>query len=214
MPDNILNAEAIESLVFDTRGLIPVVAQDAHTRAVLMLAWANHEAVRLTLETKQAHYFSRSRQKIWRKGETSGHVQPVCDIRFDCDRDTLLYRVYQEGPACHTGSPTCFGDFGDNGDGFCVDPLKALQETVADRRKNPKEGSYTNYLFDKGLDKILKKVGEENAEVIIAAKNKDTDELRYETADLLYHLSVLLTERGLPWDDVYEELKKRRGTNP
>lgn len=209
-----INQRELDSIQFGENGLVPVVAQAADTLAVLMLAYANREALTLTLETGEAHYFSRSRQKIWRKGETSGHVQRIADIRYDCDRDALLYSVYQEGPACHTGRYSCFDVDGEIASGIQPSaeehPLAVLQRTITSRRTHPVEGSYTQYLFTQGLDKILKKVGEESAEVIIAAKNHNPDEVRYETADLLYHVCVLLTELGLTWEDVYAELKGRQ----
>jgi len=192
----------IENIKFDERGLVPVITQDSETKEVLMLAYANREAVEKTLEIKQAHYYSRSRKELWHKGASSGHFQHIDDVRYDCDSDALLYLVRQEGAACHTGEYSCFyrsSFFG----------LQDLQKIITDRRDNPKEGSYTNYLFDKGLDKILKKVGEESAEIIIAAKNNSKDETIYETGDLLYHLSVLLSAQNIEWSEVMTELKKR-----
>jgi len=203
----------VNTLRFDDKGLIPVITQDAATRQVLMLAYANEEAVQKTIETGLVHYFSRSRNALWLKGETSGHFQHVTDIRFDCDMDALLILVRQEGAACHTGEKSCFyrsacpeGTVDPSGE---TDRLKILYNTILHRRDNPVEGSYTNYLFEKGIDKMLKKIGEESAEVIIAAKNNSPDELRYEAADLMYHLSVVLAEAGLTWDDIYQELRNR-----
>jgi len=212
----------IPDLKFDSNGLIPAIAQDFKTKEVLMLAYMNADSLKLTVETGKTHYFSRSRNSLWLKGETSGNFQIVKNIRYDCDKDTLLLLVSQEGDgvACHTGSKTCFFE---NLDGSAVvdccvqedDSTKILENlyaTVADRRANPREGSYTNYLFDKGIDKILKKVGEETAETIIAAKNSDRPEIVYETADLLYHLTVMLADRGTDWNEVLSELKKRGGS--
>jgi phosphoribosyl-ATP pyrophosphohydrolase/phosphoribosyl-AMP cyclohydrolase len=193
---------------YDANGLVPVIARDADGGEVLMLAYMNATTLAMTLETGQMHYWSRSRGEVWRKGATSGNTQRLVALRMDCDGDALLADVVQRGPACHTGEDTCFGPR----KAFPAreDPLKALSAVIEDRRREPKEGSYTNYLFDKGLDKILKKVGEEAAEVIIAAKNRSADEIRYEAADLMYHLSVLLAEAGLTWDDIYGELERRR----
>jgi phosphoribosyl-ATP pyrophosphohydrolase/phosphoribosyl-AMP cyclohydrolase len=205
------------NLKLNEAGLIPVIVTDAKTGEVLMLAWMNKEALDKTVETKKAHYYSRSRQAIWMKGETSGNVQTVVSIKKDCDGDTLLMAVEQEGAACHTGERSCFYSdlFDENtktesSELYGAAVLKEVYRVVTDRKKNPKEGSYTNYLFDKGIDKILKKVGEEASEVIIAAKNNSKDEIRYETEDLLYHLIVMLVDRGLTLEEIYGELKKRR----
>ncbi|MCL2421576.1 MAG: bifunctional phosphoribosyl-AMP cyclohydrolase/phosphoribosyl-ATP diphosphatase HisIE [Defluviitaleaceae bacterium] len=205
----------IDTISFDDQGLIPVIAQDVKTKEVLMLAYANREALEKTLETNQAHYYSRSRKALWYKGATSGHIQHIQDIRYDCDSDAVLYLVRQEGAACHTGNRSCFyqsmktGEKIDEAMGGLT--LAFLQQVIAERRSNPQEGSYTNYLFEKGIDKILKKVGEESAEIIIAAKNDSKEETTYETADLLYHLTVLLTTLGLEWSDIMAELQKRTG---
>lgn len=191
-------------------GLVPVIVTDYQTGQVLMLAYMNEEAYHLTLETKQMHYWSRSRQEIWHKGATSGHYQYVKSIKTDCDCDTLLVAVKQEGAACHTGAYSCFfNDICD--DRKDKDMLETLYKEAIDRKENPKEGSYTNYLFDKGLDKILKKVGEEATEVVIAAKNADKDEIANETADVLYHLAVMLVETGVSIEDVDAVLKARQG---
>ncbi len=195
---------------FDENGLVPVIAQDYLTKQVLMLAYMNQEALDKTLETGQVHYYSRSRKELWLKGETSGHFQNLKKICYDCDGDALLVFVEQVGVACHTGERTCFHNTLREFEAVPDDILQKLHYLISDRKANPKEGSYTNYLFDKGIDKILKKVGEETAEVIIAAKNKDKGEITYETADLLYHLSVLLVESGLDWEDINAELRKRR----
>jgi phosphoribosyl-ATP pyrophosphohydrolase/phosphoribosyl-AMP cyclohydrolase len=216
----------IDELTYDERGLVPVVAQDADTGEVLMLAWASAEALRRTQETGRAHYFSRSRQALWAKGETSGNVQHVREIRVDCDADALVYRVSQEGPACHTGARTCFyraastnAPASTSTDGLrdAPDPrpvIARVDEIVARRFEERPAGSYTTYLFEKGIDKILKKVGEEATETVIAAKNENNDELRSEAADLLFHLLVLFRARGLPLADVWAELDRRFGAAP
>lgn len=201
-------------------GLVPVVTQDYRTNEVLMVAYMNEEAFDKTIETKQATYFSRSRNELWIKGQTSGHVQWVKSMFIDCDNDTLLLKVKQEGVACHTGEMSCFYNeinLGENSEteqeistAITSKVLDEVYQVVLDRKKNPKEGSYTNYLFDKGVDKILKKVGEETAEVIIGAKNPGSDEVVYEVSDLLYHLTVLLVEKECTWEAVYQELGKRR----
>jgi len=194
-------------------GLIPVIAQDYKTGEVLMLAYMNEEAYNRTITEGRMTYYSRSRKCLWLKGETSGHFQYVKALYIDCDRDTLLAKVRQTGPACHTGNKSCFyTDLLDN-EYKEYEPYRILQNVynvIMDRRQNPKEGSYTNYLFDKGIDKILKKCGEEAAEIIIAAKNQNTDELRYEIADFLYHLMVLMAENGLDWEDIASELADRK----
>lgn len=208
----------IDQMKFDERGLVPVVAQDAETGEVLMLAWANDEALRLTRETGRAHYWSRSRGALWQKGETSGHTQEVREVRVDCDADALVYRVAQTGPACHTGERTCFHRAAE-GDalGTAADPrptLARVDEIVGRRFAERPEGSYTTYLFTHGIDKILKKVGEEATETVIAAKNDGTDELRSEAADLLFHLLVLFREKGLPLGEVWAEMDARFGRAP
>ena len=208
----------IDQVKLDDRGLVPVVAQDARTGEVLMLAWANAEALRRTLDTGRATYWSRSRAELWTKGETSGNAQAVEEVRVDCDGDAVLYRVRQAGPACHTGERSCFfraveGDELRPGD----DPrhvLARVEETIAARDAARPEGSYTTYLFAQGLDKVLKKVGEEAAETIIAAKNEGTEQLRAESADLLYHLMVLWRAKGLSLDELWAELDRRFGRAP
>ncbi|MBR4515046.1 MAG: bifunctional phosphoribosyl-AMP cyclohydrolase/phosphoribosyl-ATP diphosphatase HisIE [Lachnospiraceae bacterium] len=197
----------------DDKGLIPVIAQHYKTGEVLMLAYMNEEAFKKTIRTGRMTYFSRSRNRLWTKGEESGHFQFVKALTIDCDRDTILAEVSQIGPACHTGSPTCFFTDLVRKEYNKTNPLKVFTEEydiIADRKKNPKEGSYTNYLFDKGIDKILKKVGEEATEIVIAAKNPDPEELKYELSDFLYHAMVLMVEKGLTWDDVINELSDRR----
>ncbi|WP_207740727.1 bifunctional phosphoribosyl-AMP cyclohydrolase/phosphoribosyl-ATP diphosphatase HisIE [Alkalibacter mobilis] len=200
----------IDSLKFDEKGLIPAIVQDAKTSEVLMMAYMNQESLEKTLETKTTWFYSRSRQKLWNKGETSGNVQNVVSIDYDCDEDTLLVKVDPTGPSCHTGNYSCFYR-NLSGEGNMADRnmLYKLYEIIMDRKKNPKEGSYTQYLFEKGVDKILKKVGEESAETIIAAKNDSKEELVYEASDLLYHLTVLLVECGVTMDDIMKELENR-----
>jgi len=203
--------EILEKIKFGQDGLVPAIAQDAHSGRVLMQAYMNREALEKTLETHGAHYYSRSRKCLWKKGETSGNVQKVVSIAADCDFDCILMQIEQTGPACHTGEKSCFfNKLGEYGKVSNSSVLYELAEVIADRRENPKEGSYTNYLFEKGIDKILKKVGEENAEVIIASKNEGTGELRYEAADLLYHLLVLMNEKELSLEELFEELESRR----
>lgn len=197
----------------NSEGLLPVVVQDYKTMEVLMVAYMNEEAYNMTIETGRMTYYSRSRSKLWIKGETSGHFQYVKSLTVDCDRDTLLARVRQIGPACHTGSPTCFFEETYKKPYDTTNPLTVLDEVygvIIDRKEHPKEGSYTNYLFDKGIDKILKKCGEEAAEIIIAAKNPDSSELKYEISDFLYHMMVLMAECGLDWKDIVKELAHRR----
>jgi len=197
----------------DANGLIPVIVQDYRTDEVLMLAYMNEEAYNRTIVGGRMTYFSRSRNQLWLKGETSGHYQYMKDLSLDCDKDTILAKVLQIGVACHTGSKSCF--FTDlvkkeykNEDPFHV--FQDVYEVIMDRKSHPKEGSYTNYLFDKGIDKILKKCGEESSEIIIAAKNPGAEELRYEIADYLYHMMVLMAECGLDWDDITTELAHRK----
>lgn len=199
------------------QGLIPAIVQDYLSGQVLMMAYMNKEAYEKTLETKLATFYSRSRSELWVKGATSGHYQHVKDIAIDCDQDTILVKVAQDGAACHTGSYSCFSKYLDNDGVYSEvdtskqkDVFQGVYEVVKDRQENPKEGSYTNYLFDKGIDKILKKVGEETAEIIIGAKNEGKQEMVYEISDLLYHLTVLMVEKDATWEDIYDELDKRR----
>ena len=244
-------SDILEQVKFNIDGLIPAVTQDIRTDEVLMLAYMNEESLRKTMETGMVHYYSRSRQKLWLKGETSGHFQKVRSISVDCDGDTLLIKVEQTGAACHTGHHSCFftkldaeelksramqepgtgdsmedaitvnssgqsftsaeqdentGDFGTSGPVV----LQEVYDVISDRLAHPREGSYTNYLFTKGLDKILKKVGEEACEVVIAAKNGSREDIKAEVADLMYHIMVLLVERGMTLQDVYEELDQRK----
>ncbi len=197
----------------DTNGLVPVIVQDYRTDEVLMLAYMNEEAYNKTVVGGKMTYFSRSRQALWLKGETSGHYQYVKELTIDCDKDTILAKVLQVGPACHTGEKSCFHTELVKKEYKSTDPFhvfKDVYEVIIDRKKNPKEGSYTNYLFDKGIDKILKKCGEEATEITIAAKNPGAEELRYEIADYLYHLMVLMAECGLDWEDITSELAHRK----
>ena len=194
------------------QGLLPVIVQHYKTQEVLMLAYMNEEAFYETVKTGKMTYYSRSRGKLWVKGETSGHTQYVKSLTIDCDYDTLLAKVDQVGAACHTGNPTCFFQPLAGNDYDETNPLRVFESvynTITDRKENPKEGSYTNYLFDKGIDKILKKVGEEATEVIIAAKNPNPEEIKYELSDFLYHAMVLMVERGVSWDDIVKELADR-----
>lgn len=192
--------------------LIPVIVQDYKTGQVLMLAYMNEEAYEKTLRTGQMTYFSRSRQSLWLKGETSGHFQYVKSLSYDCDADTLLAKVEQIGVACHTGAYSCFFNDIITYDFEEKSPLSVLTDVydvIMDRKVNPKEGSYTNYLFDKGIDKILKKVGEEATEIVIAAKNPGANEIKYEISDFLYHVMVLMAEKGVTWDEIMKELANR-----
>ncbi len=207
----------IDDVRFDERGLVPVVVQDSTNGQVLMVAYANKESLVKTLETGKTHFWSRSRKRLWMKGEESGNIQEVKDIFLDCDQDTVLVLVNQKGAACHTGKRSCFFTTIDgeenNSPTFVSDkPGKALEEVyqiIDDRKRNPREGSYVSGLFGKGLDKILKKVGEEAGETIIAAKNEDKNEIIYETADLLFHTLILLAYSGITTEDIYEELGRR-----
>lgn len=202
----------IKRLRFDDKGLVTAVAIESGTHTVLMVAHMNAQAIQATLESGYAHYYSRSRQSLWKKGETSGHVQKVIGLKLDCDQDAVLLEVEQTGVACHTLEKSCFFE--------TIIPseraqtphvLDTLYAVIQDRKKHPETGSYTGYLFDKGLDKMLKKVGEEAAEVIIASKNEATEPLTEEMADLLYHLMVVMVERGIEPSAVFNVLAKRRG---
>lgn len=218
-------AKILEEIRFDDQGLVPAIIQDAISGRVLMLAYMNRESLEKTLESGCTWFYSRSRQQLWMKGETSGHVQKVKDIYYDCDEDSLLIQVEQGGVACHTGHYSCF--YRDR-DGVEKEPplfdmekiyqagpngpaiLYELFDVITERKDTMPAGSYTSYLFEKGIDKILKKVGEETAEVIIAAKNPDIGELVYEASDLLYHLMVLLVEKGVSLSEIFAELRSRR----
>lgn len=193
-------------------GMIPVVVQHYKTNEVLMLAYMNEEAFNTTIKTGKMTYYSRSRQELWVKGETSGHYQYVKSLTIDCDKDTLLAKVDQIGAACHTGNRTCFYQPLVGNDYDANNPLQifsSVYATILDRKTNPKEGSYTNYLFDKGIDKILKKVGEEATELVIAAKNPNPEEIKYELSDFLYHAMVLMVEKEVTWEDITRELADR-----
>lgn len=199
-----------DNIRFDEKGLVPAIVQDIKSGRVLMLAYMNRESLELTIKTKKAWFYSRSREQLWNKGETSGNFQNVKRISYDCDGDAVLLEVEPEGPACHTGEESCFfNSILENEKCFDKNMLGKLYNRIADRKENPVEGSYTNYLFDKGIDKILKKVGEETSEVIIASKNNSRDEMTYEISDLIYHLLVLMVYRGLTIDDIKKELNKR-----
>lgn len=214
-----VDVEVFESLIDFSdfklldNGLIPVVVQDYRTNEVLMVAYMNEDSYKMTIDTGKMTYYSRSRKKLWLKGEISGHFQYVKSLMIDCDNDTILAKVRQIGAACHTGNRSCFFKELAKKDYVSTNPLTVLMDDydiIMSRKNNPKEGSYTNYLFDKGIDKILKKCGEEAAEIIIAAKNPDAEELKYEIADFLYHMMVLMAECGLDWNDITKELVNRR----
>ncbi|WP_438348222.1 bifunctional phosphoribosyl-AMP cyclohydrolase/phosphoribosyl-ATP diphosphatase HisIE [Paenibacillus sp. FA6] len=219
---NSLNWEQIKNEIrFDEAGLVPAIVQDVTTKEVLMMAYMNLESLKISVESGETWFWSRSRQELWHKGATSGNTQRIASLSYDCDGDTLLILVKPQGPACHTGKVTCFFNevslekkedrpstsINLGNERFAV--LAELEQIISEREKERPEGAYTTYLFEKGIDKILKKVGEETAEAIIAAKNKDNDELRLEVSDLIYHLLVLLEERKLPLDDIMTELSLR-----
>ncbi|HHY25830.1 MAG TPA: bifunctional phosphoribosyl-AMP cyclohydrolase/phosphoribosyl-ATP diphosphatase HisIE [Desulfitobacterium dehalogenans] len=215
-------AQVPQGIRWNAEGLIPAIVQDVDTKEVLMLAYMNEEALRLTLQEGRAWYFSRSRQSLWLKGESSGNTQEVMDLRFDCDRDTILLMVKQKGVACHEDFYSCF-HYGIQGGDYVTlgrpkeaplislgRTMELLAEVIHSRNIERPEGAYTTYLFDKGLDKILKKIGEESAETIIAAKNSSAEEIRYEVSDLIYHVLVMLEERGVSLKDIAQELLSRR----
>ncbi len=218
-----LKNEKVKTIVFESAikfsefktnedGMIPVIVQDFKTDKVLMLAYMNEEAFNLTMKTGKMTYYSRSREEIWVKGLTSGHYQYVKELSMDCDMDTMLAKVYQVGVPCHTGADTCFFNNLVKKEYDDSNPMKVFENvynTIIDRKNNPKEGSYTNYLFDKGVDKILKKVGEEATEIVIAAKNPDPQEIKYEISDFLYHVMVLMAEKGVTWKEITKELSRR-----
>ena len=199
----------INELKFDKDGLIPAVVVDAVTGKVLTVAYMNKESLSISMEEKKTCFFSRSRQKLWRKGETSGNFQHIVDIKCDCDKDALTVRVVKDGPACHLGTDSCFSDTVFENEELAPFSVEALYELIRGRREEKKEGSYTTYLFEKGLDKILKKVGEEATEVIIAGKEENKKETVYEIADLAYHVLVLMVQLGISVDDVLTELAGR-----
>ena len=218
-----LKEEGVNTIVFESAmsfdqfkknsdGMIPVVVQDYKTDKVLMVAYMNEEAFNLTIKTGKMTYFSRSRNEIWVKGVTLGHFQYVKELSMDCDLDTMLAKVYQVGVPCHTGADTCFFNTLVKKEYDESNPMRVFEDVynvILDRKKNPKEGSYTNYLFDKGIDKILKKVGEEATEIVIAAKNPDPQEVKYEISDFLYHVMVLMAEKGVSWKEITKELSRR-----
>jgi phosphoribosyl-AMP cyclohydrolase / phosphoribosyl-ATP pyrophosphohydrolase len=213
MPEDISAPFTIDSITFDPSGLVPVIAQEAGSGRVLMLAHANREAIRHTLETKRGTYYSRSRGKLWVKGEESGHTQEVLAVTLDCDGDAVLYTVHQTGSACHQGNGSCFqnaltGEIPQHSFGGIVGEVYA---TIQDRIQHPQEGSYVSGLHAKGLDRVLKKIGEEAGEVIIAAKNSSRAELRLEAADLFFHTLLAMAEVGVTLEDVALELRGRQG---
>ncbi len=199
----------ISTLKFDSRGLIPAVVTESGTGKVLTVAYMNAESLKVSMEKGLTCFWSRSRGELWLKGETSGNYQHIVSITADCDRDALLVEVVKDGPACHTGSDSCFGDTVYTGEQPPAFTLSGLMDMLSDRRNNPKEGSYTSYLFGKGTDKILKKLGEETAEVIIAAKDNDRANTIYELSDLLYHAMVLMVQAGISVDDIRAEMASR-----
>ena len=199
----------IDELKFDEKGLIPAIVVDANTKRVLTLAYMNRESLQISMEKELTCFFSRSRQELWLKGETSGNYQHIVSITADCDRDALLVKVEKDGPACHLGTESCFNDEVWESDERHEFTLEGLMTLIRGRKTEKKEGSYTTYLFEKGLDKILKKVGEESTEVIIAAHAKDKKETIYEIADLTYHVMVLMIEAGISLEDIHRELASR-----
>ncbi len=199
----------LNTLKFDEKGLIPAIVVDADTKKVLTLAYMNRESLEISIAEKRTCFWSRSRQELWRKGETSGNVQHIVSITADCDKDALTVLVKKEGPACHLGTDSCFSNPVWENDELHPFSLEALMDMLVGRKVEKKEGSYTTYLFEKGLDKILKKVGEECTEVIIGAKSNDKKETIYEIADLTYHVMVLMIEMGISLDDIRKELASR-----
>lgn len=202
--------KVIDEIKFDDKGLVPAVVQDIKTKKVLMLAYMNKESIKKTFEEGLVHYYSRSREKLWKKGETSGNIQKLKSFYYDCDKDSLLIEVEQVGVACHTGNYSCFFNEVLKIENQQRDVIEELYFLLKDRKEKPKEGSYTNYLFREGLDKILKKVGEESSEVIIGAKNRNKEELIYEISDLVYHVLVLMVNEDVFIDDIKEELISRK----
>ena len=199
----------IDQLKFDEKGLIPAVIVEAGTHRLLMVAYMNRESLKISMETGKTCFWSRSRQELWTKGETSGNYQHIVSITADCDLDTLKVVVEKDGPACHTGAETCFFNPVYQSEEKSDFTLDALMELIRGRKTNPQEGSYTTYLFQKGLDKILKKIGEESTEVIIAAKDNDPKETIYEISDLVYHVMVLMIQQGISLEDIRRELASR-----
>lgn len=199
----------ISKLKFDENGLIPAIVVDFYTREVLTLAYMNRESLEITMKEGRTCFWSRSRQKLWRKGEESGNVQHVVEIKADCDCDALTVVVKKEGPACHLGTESCFCDEIFTAEGENDFTIEGLVKLIESRKTNPQEGSYTTYLFEKGIDKILKKVGEESTEVIVAGKGGDKKETIYEIADLMYHVIVLMIEMGISSKEIINELASR-----
>ena len=199
----------MSALKFDDRGLIPAIVVDTETKRVLTLAYMNAESLRISMAEGRTCFWSRSRQELWRKGETSGNVQHIVSITADCDRDALVVEVRKEGPACHTGAESCFFEPVYTGAEPPAFSYEALLEMLRARKENPVEGSYTSYLFEKGTDKILKKIGEESTEVIIAAKDRDVPNTVYELCDLMYHAMVLMLDMGISLDDLRREMASR-----
>ena len=198
-----------EKIRFDEKGLVPAVVQDYFTKEVLTVAYMNRESLEITGKGGYTCFYSRSRQELWRKGETSGNKQKVVSIVSDCDNDALVIEVIKNGPACHTGAESCFHNMEYVNPEETPFSYKGLYEMIEGRKTQPKEGSYTTYLFEKGMDKILKKVGEEATEIVIAAKNPNQEEVKYEISDFLYHMMVLMVERGITWEDITKELSER-----
>ena len=199
----------ISTLKFDEKGLIPAVVVDTQTKKVLTVAYMNAESLKISMEKGLTCFFSRSRQKLWLKGETSGNVQHIVSITADCDRDALVVEVRKEGPACHLGTDSCFNEVIFEGEEPPAFQYQDLMDMLVGRKENPKEGSYTTYLFEKGLDKMLKKIGEETTEVIIAAKDGDKANTIYEIGDLMYHVMVLMIEMGISLEDIKKEMASR-----
>ena len=199
----------IDELKFDEKGLIPAIVVDAKSKKVLTLAYMNRESLEISMEKGPTCFWSRSRNELWLKGETSGNYQHIVSITADCDGDALVVMVEKDGPACHTGADSCFNDVVYESEDLHEFSYAGLMELIAGRKTNPKDGSYTTYLFNKGIDKILKKVGEECTEVIIAGKANDKKETVYEIADLCYHVMVLMIEMGISLDDIFDELASR-----
>lgn len=199
----------LDELKFDEKGLIPAVVVDAKSKKVLTVAYMNRESLEISIKEKRTCFWSRSRQELWRKGETSGNIQKIVSITADCDKDALTVVVEKEGPACHLGTDSCFNNIVWENDELSEFSYEGLLKLIEGRKINKQEGSYTTYLFEKGLDKILKKVGEESTEVIIAAKDNDKRETVYEIADLAYHVMVLMIEMGISLEDIFDELASR-----
>ncbi len=204
-----VNEEALANVKFDEKGLVPAIVQDFFTKKVLTLAYMNKESLEITLKEGKTCFWSRSRQELWRKGETSGNFQTVVNITADCDSDALVVEVIKDGPACHTGADSCFFNGLYQSEGQNAFSYDELYDLIEGRKTDPKEGSYTTYLFEKGMEKILKKIGEESTEVIIAGGKGDKEESIYEIADLAYHVMVMMVEAGISLDEVTGELAHR-----